>query len=233
MRTTPAYQATAYYNLAFFRLDPRDAAALDLLRIRPEDRHLPGAHAFQPASPVQDARWLVAFFPEGGYLNVLRYFAQNPGRAWCVMAEELRSEARQIRAENFGNFERSDGFRYCTLAEKFSWASDAKGLLLDWAPLLCFLVCASAWLVKCHWEGARCLTAGLTVIGGVEFSLATLADALETHRHLLFFHAAYDGLLLQAICEMRMKRDLVGGSISWSQGSWLSGIRRRIWARQD
>ena len=62
-QTKDEYKATAYYNLAFFKLGPMDRAALDALKIRPEDHRLLGTHAFMPESPAQKKDWLKNFYP--------------------------------------------------------------------------------------------------------------------------------------------------------------------------
>ncbi len=198
-RTTPEYQATAYYNLAFFKLGPRDPQALDALKIRTEDRRLLGTHAFEPTSPAQDARWLRAFFPKGGYGNVLRYYASKPAVAASVMWDDLRQEAKQIRAENLGNYERATGKRYCTLSLSFGWWSAGKSWLFAVARWHVFLFVPLAAAILWREKKLRWLMAGLLAVGGYEFAVATLADALETYRHLLLFHLAYDWLAVLAL----------------------------------
>jgi hypothetical protein len=198
-RTTPEYQATAYYNLAFYKLGPRDAAALDALRVRPEDRKLLGTHAFEPASPAQSEAWLRAFYPAGGYRNAITYYLGAPKVALSVLWDDLRNEAKQIRAENLGNYERSTGKRYCTVSESFGWWSGAKRWLLERAPWHVFILWPGlAWMIWRHGRW-RWLLAGILLTGMYTFAVASLADALETYRHLLLFHVAYDALAVLAL----------------------------------
>lgn len=199
-QTTREYQATAYYNLAFFKLGPRDAKALDALQIRPEDRNLLGTHAFEPTSPAQSSQWLQAFFPAGGYVNALRYYASNPGTAIAVMWQDLRIEAKQIRAENLGNYERSTGKRYCTLAYSYSLWSDAKSMLFSAFPAHVFLIAALGAWVAYRNSLLRPIALAVLGMGAMEFGIASLADALETYRHLLLFHFAYDWSIVLYLC---------------------------------
>jgi hypothetical protein len=49
----------------------------------------------------------------------------------------------------------------------------------------------------------------ILAIGGYEFSVASLADACETYRHLLLFHVAYDLLIwlaVSSLAEIRSKQ---------------------------
>jgi hypothetical protein len=199
-QTTREYQATAYYSLAFFKLGVRDALALDALRIRAEDRRLVGTHAFEATSPAQSPQWLSQFFPEGGYANVLRYYATNPRVAWAVMAEDLAGEAKQIRAENLGNYERSTGKRYCTLSHSYSLWSDSKSWLLGQFPAHVWLVWALGGWAAYRNAKLRPMAFGVMGMGVLEFGIATLADALETYRHLLLFHFAYDWIAVLFAC---------------------------------
>jgi hypothetical protein len=199
-QTTREYQATAYYNLAFFKLGPRDPQALEALKIRPEDRKLLGTHAFEATSPAQNAEWLKDFFPEGGYANTLRYYASHPATALSVMWQDLRDEAKQIRAENLGNYERSTGERYCTLSHSYSLWSDAKSKLFFAFPAHVFFIAAlGAWAA---YRNALLRPIALSILGmgASEFGIATLADALETYRHLLLFHFAYDWCVVLFLC---------------------------------
>ncbi len=194
-QTKDEYKATAYYNLAFFKLGLLDARSLDALEIRPEDRKLAGTHAFMPDSPAQNTEWLKTFYPKGGYGNAIRYYAANPSILVRVLWSDLSLEAPQIRAVNLGNYERWTGKRYCTLSTTFGWYSAMKSWLFEYAPWHLFLlVPLAAWRI-----GNRPLLWAVLAVGGYEFAVASLADACETYRHLLLFHLAYDLLLWLAV----------------------------------
>ena len=191
------YKATAYYNLAFFKLGPMDPGSLDALKIRQEDRRLVGTHAFMPESPAQNSGWLVSFYPQGGYGNALRYYLTHPAVTARVLWGDLKDEAPQIRAINLGNYERSTGKRYCTLSTSFGWYSEAKAWLYRHAPWHVFLlVPLAAWVI-----GRKPILYAVLAAGGYEFAVASLADACETYRHLLVFHLSYDVLIVLAIME--------------------------------
>jgi hypothetical protein len=201
-QTRTDYKATAFYNLAFFKLGLLDAGSLGELGIAPEHHHLKGTHAFLPESPAQDGRWLLAFYPEGGYGNVLRYYAAHPGVALEVMWRDLREEAKQIRAVNLGNYERATGKRYCTLSTAFGWYSAAKSWLFEVAPWHVLLLYGLAL-----WRLPRTpVSYGVMGLGVYVFGIATLADACETYRHLLLFHVANDVLAYLLLLETQSKR---------------------------
>ncbi len=204
-QTRDEYKATAYYNLAFFKLGLLDPAALDALKIRPEDRKLLGTNAFEPQSPAQSEAWLKNFFPTGGYRNAAAYYIGHPRIAAKVLYSDLVNEAPQIRAVNLGNYERSTGFRYCTLSKSFGWWSGLKSWLFRVAPWHVFIVLPIASLLAWRQPALRWPLLGVIGVGGYEFAVASLADACETYRHLLLFHVCYDLLLLFAVIES--KRD--------------------------
>lgn len=213
-QTKPEYKATAYYNLAFFKLGLIDKASLSALEIRPEDERLVGTHAFMPDSPAQDAAWLAEFYPQGGYGNALLYYLKNPAVVAEVMWKDLTTEAPQIRAVNLGNYERSTGMRYCTLSKAFGWYSELKSWLFRVAPWHVFVLVLVAlwrcWRQPVFW--------GVLAIGGYTFGVATLADACETYRHLLLFHLACDLLIWLAVAETQSKQA--------SSLSWVFGVKR-------
>lgn len=201
-QTKDEYKATAYYNLAFFKLGLLDRGALDALKIRTEDHRLLGTHAFMPESPAQNDEWLKNFYPKGGYGNALAYYATHPSVAVKVLWSDLATEATQIRAVNLGNYERSTGKPYCSLSTSFGWYSGVKSWLFRVAPWHLFLLLPLAiWRI-----GNKPLLWAVLAIGGYEFAVASLADACETYRHLLLFHVAYDLLIFMAISEIQSKR---------------------------
>jgi len=199
-QTKDEYKATAYYNLAFFKLAQKDPQALDALKIRAEDRHLVGTHAFMPDSPAQNTEWLKSFYPAGGYGNALRYYLTHPSVTAEVLWADLSTEATQIRAVNLGNYERSTGKRYCTLSTSFGWYSQLKSWLFLRAPWHIFIVIGvAAWRV-----GNRPILWAVLAAMGYEYGIASLADACETYRHLLLFHLATD-LLIWLVIETQSK----------------------------
>jgi hypothetical protein len=195
-RVNRDYQAIAYYNLVFTKLGHQWPDALEALGVGQEYRHLLGTHAFASGSPAQNPVWLREFFPARGYWVALRYYATHPQVALAVMARDLRQEAPQIRAENLGNYEISAGKRYCTLSHGFSLWSDAKAKLFRLAPWHAVFFWGFGLWFGLRQPNLRFFSIGVALLGSIEFGLATLADAIETHRHLLFFHIATDWLVL-------------------------------------
>jgi len=207
-QTRAEYKATAYYNLAFFKLGLIDPAALDALKIRSEDRRLLGTNAFEPQSPAQSEVWLKGFFPNGGYRNAAAYYASHPLIAAKVLYADLASEAPQIRAVNLGNYERSTGVRYCTLSTSFGWWSGAKSWLFRVAPWHVFVLLPIAFALVWRQPALRWPLLGAVCVGGYEFAVASLADACETYRHLLLFHVCYDFVLLFAFTQSKRNPQL-------------------------
>ncbi|WP_051669819.1 hypothetical protein [Bryobacter aggregatus] len=198
-QTRDEYKATAYYNLAFFKLGVVDPSSLEDLKVAPANRRWIGTHAFMPESPAQSEVWLRSFFPAGGYGNAAKYYLTHPWTAVKILYADLATEAPQIRAQNLGNYEPSTGKAYGSRSKSFGWYSEAKSWFFTAAPWHLFLlVPTAAWLV---WRVAalRWPLAGVLLVGSYEFAVASLADACETYRHLLLFHVSYDLLLFLAL----------------------------------
>ena len=202
-QTSNDYKATAFYNLTFYKLGILDPAALPELGVKEEYRKYIGTHAFEPNSPAQNPQWLREFFPQNGYANAIRYYVYHPGVLATVLWRDLAVEAKEIRAENLGNYERETGKRYCTLAPSFGWWSGSKSWLFRVAPWHLFLLVPAALALAWRNPSDRWLLAGVVWLGGYEFAVASLADACETHRHLLLFHLAYDWLLILAAAGLK------------------------------
>lgn len=98
-----------------------------------------------------------------------------------------------MRQGNLGNFRREDGYPPSELSERFAAWSKLSGRLVRRWPLLVVawyagVIGVALAMVKRH-RGPAIICLGVAAMGVPEFCFASLADAIETDRHLLIFHA--------------------------------------------
>jgi hypothetical protein len=126
-------------------------------------------------------------------------------RALQFLDQTLTIEAPQMRALNLSNYRRQDAPTHGWRAGHFALWSDFRSALLRKWPhhLLAWYLLVIAGSIRILRTPAQALlgwiTLGIAALGIGEFSVAALADAAETYRHLFIFHAATDLTICLAI----------------------------------
>jgi hypothetical protein len=202
------YSAQALYNVIFYRIAPHSPDPRATLRTfgldESYDRFI-GTHAFLPGNPTNDPAWLAAFARRTGYGYVLRYYIRHPVRMLAVLASDLREYAPMIRPWNLGNFRRDAGRAPGAQTTRFaSWSTLRSTLFRRWPWHI--VIWYTLWFSVAVWlllrGGARRVTVLLALgVGAMaigEYFVASLADAVETYRHLLLFHLLTDLTVLFA-----------------------------------
>lgn len=177
------------------------------------DRYI-GHHAYEKDNPVDDNAWREQFLRDMSYGRLCRFYLRHPGRALAIIARDLRETAPAIRPPNVGNFERQEGYPPMSKSRAFALWSDRKGRYLKRHPFHIVIYYAAGLLLATivavrQWRrGAVPVVPGLCVtvllMGVIEFLVASLADALDTERHLFLFHAATDIALCFALAGIGM-----------------------------
>lgn len=205
VRTTPAsYKAEALFNLVFFKLTKYSTTPLeDLKELGLGEQHLQyiGMHAFLPHSPTNDKNWAQEFYRRSGYSKLAGFYFRHPRRALAILAGDLRTEAFQIRAFNLANHRRADGYPSYALANRFAfWSRLRSTLFYRWpGHILAWYAMLLAATIRMIYQGGLPLKPGgawiclsMTTMAILEYGTTSLADACETYRHLLLFHALTD-----------------------------------------
>jgi hypothetical protein len=202
--TPNSYRAQALFNLVFHQLPRHSAnfsADLEELGVEPGARRFSGMHAYSPGSPAQDPRWLEDFYRSSGYGRLALFYLRHPRRALTILAADLKEHAFRIRPHNLSNFRRVDGHPPGALTRRFALWSDlrANAFLLWPYHVVWWLVAAAAGAAVVLRRSISVVNRDLARIclcvvamSGLEFGLASLADAAETYRHLLLFHGLTD-----------------------------------------
>ena len=209
--TPRSYIAQARFNLIFFYTLPHSSAPgqdLAELGLDPRDVRYSGLTAFSQMTPLNDAGWRNAFVARTSYARILRFDLRHPIRALVKLDSDLRKEAPRRRVMYLSNYRREyskpAGARDPQLG---SWSAFRAQLFRVWPPhviaWLALSCCASPFLAK-HLSSpfGKALAWAISIAGLLaiaEFFSVSLADAIETDRHLLLFHVFTDLTIFLAV----------------------------------
>lgn len=211
LATPKGYQATALYNVLFYRLGARGVSAMpDLREIGLTDADVPylGKHAFIPGSPIEKADWTNDFYWRTGYGRLLRWYASHPIRTAMLLDESLTNSAPEMRQKSLSNYRREEGHVKAARTNRFAAWSNFRAWLFATFPhhiviWYCIFITgaiAIAWrastpaISRLAW-----LAFAVAIVAVGEFAVAALADAVETPRHLIVFHQLTDVTLCFAL----------------------------------
>jgi len=114
------------------------------------------------------------------------------------------------------NYRQAEGFPPHTVATRFSlWSNVRRRMLVNFPYHL--LVLYSLPIIAMLFRGrSLLLPLALTLVtaGVAEFAVCTLADAIDTHRHLFLFHVITETLILMTIGGVSFRR--VDHRLAWS-----------------
>jgi hypothetical protein len=221
---TPSfYKAHPLYNVIFFKITAHSATPLqDLseLGLPETDCRLIGSTAYDTRRPA-GSEWLMAFYKQVGYGRVAHFYVRHPHRVLEILRSDLGSAA-EIQPRALGTYRRVDGFPPRTKTSRFTSWSRLRGQMFAWWPLHILawyvtVMTVSLWLTFRHrgsavgGTAAVCIGVALTAI--LEYGFASLADAIETDRHLFIFNALTDLTVCFATAALLQKlSDLYGAN---------------------
>lgn len=230
LTSTPgSYTAQARFNLIFFYLVPHSPTpAQDLveLGLEPGDVRYAGLTAYSPKGPMLDATWRTAFEARTSYGSLLGFYLRHPSRVLAKLRSDLWNEAPDRRVIYLSNYRKDAGKPAGARDPQFgSWSALRARLFRLWpAHILIWLALA----LCAPWVSIR---AGISPLGRslpwaisaiallaiTEYLTVSLADAIETDRHLLLFHVFTDLTIFLAavlVCESWHTRALArSGSV--------------------
>jgi hypothetical protein len=152
---------------------------------------------------VDDQQWLSGFVDRTGYARLALFYLRHPVRTLRYLHEDLLVEAPQMRAENLSNFRKIDGHPPGARTGRFGlWTELRTAALRAWPEylILWYIAVIGVSLFLARRSPAALICLGISVIGVLEFAVASLADTLETYRHLLLFHMITDITFCFALC---------------------------------
>ena len=208
--TPTEYQNISLYNVIFHRLASEDRPVLGELGLDASYEQWIGVSPFAANSPLPNPDWSRAFVSKVSFGDVALLYLEHPGIALREIDRELHDSVHAMRPDYMANYRREDGFAPHTAATRFSWWSSLRMRVLTKYPyaLVVVYLLPLAAVVMLRGRGAILPLALVLVAAGVgEFGICTLADAIDTHRHLFLFHVITDALLLA----------IVGGALAGSR----------------
>lgn len=222
------YKAQSRFNLIFFKIakgSPSPARDLAELGLGPEDVRYIGLYSFVPGGPMENSAWVDRFRIRSTYGQVLKFYFRHPWRALAILRSDLEDQAPQRRALGLSNYQKQSGWPQGAVTTSLSswsalraWASRVwPAHIVVWFVLMlpsalwCAIQDASRWRRAIAWT-----TLALCLVAIGEFGIASLADAIETPRHLLLFHVftdasiflglAYAASILETACPSSLRR---------------------------
>jgi hypothetical protein len=202
--TPRSYTAQARFNLIFFYLVPNSRVpAQDLIELGldPSDVRYSGLTAYSPSTPMNDANWRNAFNARTSYAGVFMFYLRHPARALSKLEFDLRNEAPNRRVLNLSNYRRDSGQPPGARDPQFGSWSALRTRLFRWWPthIVVWLVLALSvppFLAKRATSPFQRSVAwtipAVALLAIAEFLTVSLADVIETARHLLMFHVFTD-----------------------------------------
>jgi len=197
--TPPEYQNISLYNLIFYRLAPADRKVLDQLGLDSEYQKWIGSQAFAANSPLPDPDWTRRFVAQVSFFDIAMLYVRRPGIALREIDRELRDSVHSMRPDYMANYRQADGFPPHSVATRFSFWSDLKMRTVTRYPYLLLFLYGVPFLGAFWRSPGVPLAVTLAVAGISEFALCSLADAIDTHRHMFLFHIVTDSMILLTV----------------------------------
>ena len=225
LAATPAwYFQVNRFNVEFHRILPSAAAPPAEARelgISPADLQYSGMHSFQRDSPMVNPDWLRHFDSTSSTWRLLKFYLRRPGQTIAFLRQNLIEDARSRRSTDLGNFRREAGHPASALSQRFGLWDFVRSWMFrqwPWHIVVWYALLIFGAPVRLLRESNRERRAilwtvwGIALAGAGEFCMASLADALDTGRHLLLFHVFTD-------CTFLLGLVLVSGNRANGRGS--------------
>lgn len=194
-------QQEMLYKIVFYQVLPHSpdrAGDLRALGLDPAAARYSGTTTRGPHSPFRDPRVHASLFPKLSYRALLRFYLKRPARA---AAELVRGAPAglELRAD-FGNFEKSAGFRPGARCAAYSAWTKIRLRAAGSAALVLGLFFGANALLAISGRVPPAARAGLSILvatGALAFAVCTLSSAhIDLSRKLYVFHAITDLMIV-------------------------------------
>lgn len=203
--TPPEYRMIPYYTTVFNGLlpaHPDPKALLKELGLPQEFTVYAGTNAYMPDSGMATDSARKRFESSVSWPRLVLYYASHPIETWRRLRSGL-NEGAMLRP-NWGNFPKDAGYAPGARSTAFSIWSYIRIKVFeeapDWFFFYTLLISAAAVFLAAktgpHWRDGAILLVGILWI---ELLVSTLADALETTRHLFLFNSILDLLAIAVL----------------------------------
>jgi hypothetical protein len=185
--------------LIFSRLAPSDQTVLAELGLDSTYRKWIGTQAFAVDSPLPDPDWTRAFVSQVSFSDVALLYLRHPGIAIREIDRELHDSVHAMRPDYMANYRQADGFPPHSVATRFSFWSNLRMRISTEYPYGLVVLYALPLLAIALRPRLLPLALTLAVAGTIEFAICTLADAIDTHRHMFLFHVITETVILLTV----------------------------------
>lgn len=214
----PNYRADPTFNLVFYKITPRSPAPLDDLAALGLDRgdaRFIGMHAYMPGALTGNYDRAVDLARRVSLARIAGFYLSHPGRTAAILRRDLRENGGKLQVDGFANYTEDSGRPPRSLAPGY-WSGNRARLMqrAPWLIPLWLAAVAAACLAVRSRLAWVCL--GIAAMAALEFTVASLADALDTVRHLLLFQTLLDITLIWAVTAASLRAE------SWYR-SWRRG----------
>ena len=205
------YRGQSRFDLIFFyitRNSPTPAQDLRELGLGDSELRYVGTHAFMAGSPMAERNFVTSFCERSTYGRIVAFYWRHPGVAAGKLWSDLRDMAPLRRPVNLSNFQQAEGMPAGARTERLGSWSRLRSALFRWWPAH-IVVWYGIALAGFPLLGMRSgpgfrrslgwLIGAIALAGAAEFGVASLADAVETDRHLLLFHLLTDVTMFLAL----------------------------------
>lgn len=184
-----------FSRLAIRASDP--GALLKELGLSEEDLRYVGSNAYTPHGALSNDLWREDFVRRTSLGKVAAYYLRHPDVTLRELNFDLVHALPVLRPTDMANYRQKDGFPPRTMATRFSLWSNLRSEALMAFPYHVILIFLLPWAVAA-WQRYPWTPVMLTLsaAGILEYPLSTLADALDTARHLFLFQVITELLIL-------------------------------------
>lgn len=187
--TTAQYAAVPVFTLTFYRIAPTG----DRMGLPSEYDKYIGMHAYSEGSPIEDPSWSKEFLKHVSLSKIAYWYATHPGQAIRILGQEWWKHAGVQPDPGLGWHKPGRGEPARSQAGGMKVWSAIRGVT-TYVGFLSLLVMRR-----------RPLLYLFAVAAGTEFAVSTLADTLETARHLYLFQIFADLLAVLAVLSFGLR----------------------------
>ena len=203
------YRADPTFNVVFYKITPRSQAPLEDLAALGLDRgdaRFIGMHAYMPGALTSNYDTALEWAHQASPGRIAHFYLSHPRRVAAILRSDLRENAADVQIAGFANYTRDSGRPPRSLAPGY-WSENRARVLRSalWLMPLWLAAVAMACLAVRSKLAWACL--GVAAMAVTEFAVASLADALETNRHLLLFQALLDITLIWAVTAASLRAE--------------------------
>jgi hypothetical protein len=143
-----------------------------------------------------------------GYRRLLGWYLRHPWRTAQMLYHTLSSDAKDLRQNNLSNYQRQEGRPWWERTTRFAaWSTFRSTLFVRWPyhVVVWYALFVTGAIATIRTRMSRTatrlgwLSLGIAILAIGQFAAASLADCLETGRHLFIFQVCTEMTICAAV----------------------------------